>query len=111
MTEAGTLAGVGIAAFLAAAAGGAVLGAAYLALLWRSVRGLVSAGHPGSWMLGGAVARTAGVGAGLWLVSSGDGLRLAAALAGFLAVRIATTAVVRRPTPHAGGDLPGSAAP
>lgn len=84
---------------LAAAAGGAALAVLYLAGLWAFVRRLAGRIHPGAWVLGGAALRVALVCAGLWIVSGGDALPLLAALGGFVVVRTASLAIIRRSSP------------
>jgi hypothetical protein len=81
-----------------AAAGGALLAALYLAVLWRSARAIGRRERPASAMLAGAAARIALVCAGLWLLGRGGGAHAAAAALAFLSVRALVLAVVRRRT-------------
>jgi F1F0 ATPase subunit 2 len=70
---------------------GALLGAGYLVALWAATRRLARSPRPVAWLLGGAVARIAALLGLLYLAADGEGARLLAALAGFVAMRIAVT--------------------
>jgi F1F0 ATPase subunit 2 len=80
-------------------AAGAVAGAIYLALLWRSVGRLADARRPVVALLSGMAFRLSLLLGAFYLLMDGDPLRLVAALAGFLAVRIVVTRIVGRPRP------------
>jgi len=69
-------------------AGGMVLGALFFAGLWLSVRKLSHAERPGVLMAFSYVARMTAVLGGLYLLTSGDWQKLAAALVGFVLARI-----------------------
>jgi|GEM_PF-1742107 len=87
-----------LALALAFVLGGAA-GAGYLALLWLAVRQLKDARRPVPALLSGMVCRIALLLAAFWLLTAGDPLGLAAALAGFLALRIVVTRVIGRQAP------------
>lgn len=74
-------------------AGGGVLGAIYLVVLWRGVRRLAEPGRSAAFLLGGGALRVALVAGGFFLVSDGDWRRLLACTAGFILVR---TVAIRR---------------
>ncbi len=80
---------------------GAVAGAGYLALLWLAVSRLEGAQRPVLTLLSGMAVRLALLLAAFWLLTEGDPLKLIAALAGFLALRIIVTRVIGRPAPVA----------
>ncbi len=70
-----------------ACAAGGLLGVFYFWGLWITVRRLPYTGHKGLMLIGSFLLRGAAVLSGFLLVMDGSGLRLAAALLGFLAVR------------------------
>lgn len=72
-------------------AGGGVLGFAYFAALWWTVRRLPGARNPAVLLLGSYAARIGLVAAGLFLIGTHDWRRLGGCLAGFLAARIMAT--------------------
>jgi F1F0 ATPase subunit 2 len=78
---------------------GALAGAGYLALLWLAVSRLKDAPRPVLTLVSGMAVRLALLLAAFWLLTAGDPLRLVAALAGFLALRIIVTRVIGRPAP------------
>jgi F1F0 ATPase subunit 2 len=86
-------------------AGGA-LGWLYFGGLWLTVRRLPGAAHPAALVLGSFVLRALLVAGGLVVLLAGDPLRLVAALAGFLAVRVLLVRQVRPATPSGGGARP-----
>ncbi len=88
---------------LAAFAFGLLVGAVYLALLWFAVRGLAASPSPLPRLLVGAALRIALVVLALVFVLDGDGLRLLAGVAGFLAMRIAVTSWARAGLAAPGG--------
>ncbi len=88
---------------LAAFAFGLLVGAVYLGLLWASVRRLAGSPSPLPRLLVGAALRIGLVVLALVLVMDGDGLRLLAGLAGFLAMRIAVTTWARAGVAAPGG--------
>ena len=71
---------------LAFAAIGAVIGALYFGRLWLAIRQLPRLNHPMLWLLAGTFARLGLVLAAFLLVSEGQWARLAACLAGLLAM-------------------------
>jgi F1F0 ATPase subunit 2 len=77
---------------------GALAGAVYLAVLWIAVGRLADARRPVLTLLSGMVFRLSLLLGAFYLLMAGDPLRLVAALAGFLAVRIVVTRVVGRTT-------------
>ena len=88
---------------VAAFAFGLLIGAAYLGLLWVSVRGLAASPSPLPRLLLGAALRIALVVLALVVVMDGDGLRLLAGVTGFLAMRIAVTTWARAGLAAPGG--------
>jgi F1F0 ATPase subunit 2 len=87
------------AALALAFAAGCLAGVGYLALLWLAVSRLEGARRPVLTLLWGMAFRLTPVLAAFWLLTAGDPLRLVAALAGFLAVRLVVTRVVGRKGP------------
>ena len=82
------------ARLLAFAAGGAVA-ALYFASLWWTVRRVARARRPLALVAGSFLVRAALAALAIVAVGSGDALRLMAAMAGFLAVRLALVKWVR----------------
>jgi F1F0 ATPase subunit 2 len=78
---------------LAALAGGMLLGAIYLAVLWLSVRGLAHVRLPGLLMVASYMLRMLLLIGGLYLLGDGQWQSYVTALAGFILVR---TLVLRR---------------
>lgn len=78
---------------------GLILGGAYLAILWRSIRGLAASRGPIRRLLGGAVLRIGLLMGSFYLVMAGQPERLLACLAGFLVVRVAATRWAGRGAP------------
>ena len=91
-----------LAALALAFAAGGLAGAVYLGLLWRSVSRLADKSRPVVALFSGMALRLALLLMAFHFLMNGDPLRLAAALAGFLAIRIAVTRTVgrNRPAPH-----------
>lgn len=81
---------------LGAALGGALLGLAYFAGLWWTVRRARRARHPAALVAASFVARAALAATALVSIMAGDVVRLLAALGAFLAVRTAVLWYVRR---------------
>jgi F1F0 ATPase subunit 2 len=75
--------------------GGALLGAAYLRVLWLLVRRLHRTTRPAAWLLGSAPLRLGLALAGFAVIAAGSWPRLVAALGGFLAARLGLTAWLR----------------
>jgi F1F0 ATPase subunit 2 len=84
-------------ALLLALGGGALLGAFYFGTLWLVVRRLDRLSRPGVWLAVTGIVRLAAVLACLALLGGARWERLAAALAGFLAVRVVLTRRLGRP--------------
>lgn len=82
----------------AAAAGGAAIGALYLAGLWATVRRLPTSRHPVLLAAGSFLIRVVLLGIGVVVLMGGarDPVRLLAALAGFVVVRTVLVWRVRR---------------
>ena len=76
---------------------GAALGGVFFGGLWWTVRRALTAAHPARWLLASGVLRMGAVVAGLYLAGGGRWPRLAAALVGLIAARIAVTRLTRPP--------------
>lgn len=72
-------------------AAGAIIGAAYFALMWWTLNQLIRARQPMRWVLWGAAVRIALVLPLFYLVMAEQWQRLLACLAGFVVVRTLTT--------------------
>ena len=90
--------------WLLAIAGGAAVAATYLASLWWTVQRVARARHPGRLLVLSYLLRAPIASLALLAVATGDGLRLLAAVASFLCVRVMVVRSVR------GGAWPASAA-
>ncbi len=86
-----TLAGAALGAVF-----GAILAAAFLAILWLSVRNSLEGGRP-VWMLGGMLARLALIGAAgyAFIVSGAGAAVIIGAALGFTVVRVVVVARTR----------------
>jgi F1F0 ATPase subunit 2 len=80
-------------------AAGSVAGGIYLLSLWLAIGRLANARRPVLALLSGMVLRLALLLVAFYLLMAGDALRLVAALAGFIAMRILVTRLVGRPAP------------
>lgn len=72
-------------------AGGLVLGAAYLAALWFTVRRIATARRPGLWLFVSAVVRVTLLLAGFYWLSQGRWQGIVASLFGFIVARFVAT--------------------
>ncbi|HEX7126903.1 MAG TPA: ATP synthase subunit I [Thermodesulfobacteriota bacterium] len=75
---------------------GIALGAVHFGGLWLLVRRLHRVAAPARWLVAGAAVRFAVLAIGILLVMDGRWERLAAAMAGLLAVRTAAVGAARR---------------
>ncbi len=78
-----------------AAVAGAALGLLYFGGLWLTVRRISCSARPALLMFGSFVVRLLAALCGFYLVMNGSWERLLACLAGFLAVRLVLTRIVR----------------
>ena len=76
-------------------AAGLVLGAAYMAALWFTVRRLSTVRHPGLWLFGSALVRVVALLAGFYWVSQGRWQGIVLCLLGFVAARLVATNLPR----------------
>jgi F1F0 ATPase subunit 2 len=88
-------------ALIVALLAGSLLGAAFFAGLWWTVRRGLSSRHPGLLFLGSLLLRTAAAVAGFYFVCRGDPRRLLACLAGFFLARLLVTRLARVRSPDA----------
>ena len=96
-----------VAVLAGAGAGGLLLGLAYFASLWWTVRRLAGARHPAALMAVGYAVRVAGLLGAVWLIGWGRWPRLVACLAGFVVGRMAATRMLG-PSGAGPGERPGS---
>jgi F1F0 ATPase subunit 2 len=82
-------------ALLAPALAGVLLGLAFYASLWWSVRRGLASGGPLRWFVAAPLLRAGVTLAGFYLVGAGDWRRVLACLAGFLLGRLLTRPVLR----------------
>jgi F1F0 ATPase subunit 2 len=80
---------------------GSLLGAAFFAGLWWTIRRGLSSRHPGLLFLGSLLLRTAAAAAGFYVISRGDTRRLLACVAGFFLARLLATRIARARGPDA----------
>lgn len=80
---------------LLAFAVGAAVGLVYFGGLWLTVRRVLDVRQRAVWLLASFLVRAGVTLLGLYLVIGTDGLRLAAAMAGFLVVRMALVGLLR----------------
>ena len=92
---------------IVALAGGMLLGAIYLAVLWLSVRGLVQVRHPGLLMVASYMLRMLLLIGGLYLLGDGQWQSFVAALAGFILVRTLILRLLGRNVVRTTIALPG----
>ncbi len=95
---------------LVALAGGLLLGLAYFAGLWVTVRRVGKCARPATLLVKSFVVRLLPLLAGLWLASRRGAPALAACLAGFFLARFLAVRVVRQPLAggkHSRGTEPG----
>ena len=92
---------------IVALAGGMLLGAIYLAVLWLSVRRLARVRHPGLLMVAGYILRMLLLIGGLYLLGDGQWQSFVAALAGFILVRTLVLRLLGRNDERATTALPG----
>jgi F1F0 ATPase subunit 2 len=86
------------------AGAGMVAGTVFFAGLWLTVRALPAARNPGLLMLASFLARTIATLGIIWVGSSGRWYGMLAALAGFVAVRLAMTRRVNAARADAGEE-------
>jgi F1F0 ATPase subunit 2 len=89
-------------ALILALLAGALLGAAFFAGLWWTIRRGLSSGRPALLFICSLVLRTAAAVAGFYLVSRGDPRRLLACLLGFFLARLLVTRLARAPAASEG---------
>ncbi len=91
---------------------GFLLGGAFFGGLWLTVRHAAGVRHPAPWFALSLLGRLGVVLAGFWALGRGAPLRLAAALAGFIAARAVvlrlTAGTGGRPVSHHGGEVHGT---
>lgn len=96
-----------------AATGGIVIGFAYFATLWWTVRRMSTARHPALLVAGTFLVRAGGAAVGIVLVSRGEIVGVLAAVAGFLVARTIMIRIVGNPissiVPAAAGSAPTKA--
>ena len=92
---------------IVALAGGMLLGAIYLAVLWLSVHRLTRVRRPGLLMVAGYVLRMLLLIAGFYLLGGGQWQSFVAALAGFILVRTLVLRLLGRNHERATIALPG----
>ncbi len=79
---------------------GAAIGAAYLAVLWSTVRRLATASNPNGLLLGSAILRIGVLLAGWYWVADGRWDGLLACLLGFIGARLVATRLILRQDPQ-----------
>jgi F1F0 ATPase subunit 2 len=97
-------------ALILALLAGSLLGAAFFAGLWWTIRRGLSSRRPGLLFVGSLLLRTAAAVAGFYFVSRGDPRRLLACLAGFFLARLLVTRLARVRGPDAARAAGGGGA-